>query len=103
MDKLCELARSIDNDNLESYLRNELLDANAYIRKNNFKVNSKGITNILRKFGISKEDEHDYDEEYRNKKELLSMEGSIARKKNIMHSLSLMASSRVGGPEHLRK
>lgn len=62
VNKLLDLSKSIDNDSLDSTLRNELLDANAQIRKSNFKINSKGITNILRKMGISKEDEQDYDE-----------------------------------------
>ena len=101
--KMVDLSKKIDNDGFLSYLKNELLDANAHIRKNNFKVNSKGITNILRKLGISKEDEQDYDEEYRSKKEMSNMEGSLARKKNILTNLSMLASSRVGGPDHLRK
>lgn len=44
------------------------MDANAYIRKNNFKVASKGITNILRKFNITQDDEKEHDGEYKIKK-----------------------------------
>ena len=103
MDRLITISRTIDDDTLDSYIRNEVLDCNAYIRKNKNKQVSKGIVNILRKLGISKEDEVDYDEEYRSKQEVIKMEGSLARKKNIIQNLSVMASSRVAGPENLRK
>jgi len=36
-------------------LRDQLLDANVYIKKNNFKVAAKGLANLLKKFNISKE------------------------------------------------
>ena len=57
------------------------LDTNAYIRKNNHKKGNKKLSAILRKFGISKEDEENYDDEYRNRVEIEQMRNSIARKK----------------------
>ena len=81
VDRLAAKSKELENDSLETQLREELLNANAYLRKNTFKTGNKRLSNILRKFGISKEDEYDYDEEYRNRKSIQSMENSIARKK----------------------
>ena len=103
VDRLAAKSKELENDSLETQLREELLNANAYLRKNTFKTGNKRLSNILRKFGISKEDEYDYDEEYRNRKSIQSMENSVARRKEIAHNLSQMAASRVGGPEHLKK
>lgn len=41
-------------DSLGSQLREQVLEANAYIKKNNFKVAAKGITALIKKFSISK-------------------------------------------------
>lgn len=64
----------------------------------------KGIAALIKKFSISKEEEQTYDEEYRNKKSIINMEESLARKRSLQNNVSAMVASRIGtGPEHLRK
>lgn len=62
VDKLCDLVKALNLDSLSSTLRDQVLEANAYIKKNNFKVAAKGITALIKKFSISKEEEQSYEE-----------------------------------------
>lgn len=54
MDKLCQLSKNLDLESLNSQLRDQILDSNAYIRKNNFKVGSKAMAGLLKKLNITK-------------------------------------------------
>ena len=65
----------------------------------------KTLSNILRqRFGVSREEEEEFNEEFRVKRSLAAMEESMARKK-MTSSAGVMplSSSRYGGPSHLRK
>lgn len=103
VDRISELSKHIANDTLQTQIRENLLDSNAYVRKHTFKTGSKKLSNILRKFNISKEDEQDYDEEYRNRKAIQEMENSLSRKNEVAKNVSQLVASRVQGPEHLKK
>ena len=81
---------------MQSQLRGEILNTSAILRKKNFKIQNKGMIGLLRKFGISKEEEGEHDQQLRQKREI-SFEESMAKKKG--GNLSRIST----GPAHLIK
>jgi hypothetical protein len=55
VDKLSELVVESINEDLETSLKDEIMETNSFIKKRHFKVGSKALSNVLQKrFGINK-------------------------------------------------
>jgi predicted aminopeptidase len=79
------------------------MEANAIIKKNQYKANIKTISNILtKKFRVTREEEESFNEEFRVRRSLAALEESTARKR-MAASAAPMSASRYAGPEHIRK
>jgi hypothetical protein len=81
------------------------METNAIIKKNHYKANNKAISAILnKKFGVTREEEEQFNEEFRVRKSLVTLEESMAKRK-MANSATVMplSSSRYGGPLHLKK
>ena len=83
---------------MENNLKTEIVHASSIIRKNNNKVPNKNINMLLRKFGISKEEESEHDQDLKKKREAF-MEESMARKRTGQMVLSRVST----GPAHLKR
>ena len=71
VEKLTDLSLLLDDESLKEQLKYEFLDKNAYIKKHNFKIGAKGLAILMKKVKITKEEEEDFEEEYKLKQSLL--------------------------------
>lgn len=105
VERAVDLILSAKSDTLNLNLKQELMETNAIIKKSQYRANNKSISNILsKKFGITREEEEQFNEEFRVKKSLASMEQSMAKRRlGSSASAAPMTSSRYAGPTHLKK
>ena len=63
------MVSNIEDPVYRSYVKDDLLGANALIRQKHFKVGSKGLSNILQKrFHTNKDEELNHDDDYKIRK-----------------------------------
>ena len=75
VERAVDLILSAKSDTLNLNLKQELMETNAIIKKSQYRASNKSISNILsKKFGITREEEEQFNEEFRVKKSLASME-----------------------------
>ena len=90
---------------MKNTLKQQLLQTNAILKKNFYKASNKSISNILnKKFGVNREEEEQFNQDYRVKKSLVALDESIAKRKLASSTSGMpMSASRYAGPENIKK
>ena len=97
INKIEELFSTQEADELRETLKEKIMNCNAHIRLHNHKVGSKALEEMLsKKFGVQRQEQVAFSEEFSAKKAAVNLEESAVRKSKLMSQVSI--AQKLKGP-----